>query len=83
MSQQNTFLITVTMTRKLVHVALYNIVISGLFPFVRTDQSGWSVHKQNIPNQYVLSLSFKFLQNTANNFESDYLLRVWSTIPSK
>ena len=33
MSQQNRFLITVTMTKKLVHVALYSIVISGRFPF--------------------------------------------------
>lgn len=65
MSQQNRFLITVTMTKKLVHVALYSIVISGHFPFGKKNfQSGWSVHKQNVPNRYILF--FKFLQNTAN-----------------
>ena len=47
MSQQKTFLIIITMTRTL--VPLYNIVILAHFPFVRTDQSGWSVYKQNIP----------------------------------
>lgn len=73
------------MTKKLVHVALIYIVLlfQGTF---HLEKKISSLAGQFINKTYQIdifySLNFFKIQQI-NNFESDYLLRVWSTIPSK
>ena len=48
-----------------------------------TSLAGQFINKTYQFERYVLSLSFKFLQTRAYNFQSDYFSGFWSTVPSK